>query len=238
MSDTEYETELIPDLVAKARISALYAGLDELKKTLNSVVDEVRFPWRFYPEPEVDEKAAIKQAMREIEDEIIHLERHYVRDPEQDAEMRMEIEASIALNGNHSDRAEWYLHTALEEERFQERIHDQIEYGYNDPEDGWVDGISERPNVGNCNICHNYIDFEDCVCVNGEFTCDMCYEDIRSWFEFLTRITNTYVVKDRWDSEVHWQCDAFVGRDGKWYLIEYPQEDNPNDRVIALEDDE
>lgn len=224
--------------VTEAKRDALKAAQRQLEGMVNTVENEPYFPWRERPEDWADKVRATKQALREITDEIISLEIS-MRDPEQYAEMKYEIEAAIAFSGNSNDRAEWYLHTDEQERLFQERIQDQVEYGYYDQEDGWVDGIRERPNVGTCPLCNaSGVWFEDeGDYVDGNYACSTCYPEVRAWFNFLSWITITYVMADRWDGEVHWDLEAFIGADSKWYRLEYPQEDDPAQRVVALEEE-
>lgn len=77
------------------------------------------------------------EALVELEDQIIDLEKS-LRDPEQDAEMRMEINAAIAMSGNWEDNASDYMHTPMQELRYQQSIHDEVRRGMDDEQGhGW-----------------------------------------------------------------------------------------------------
>ena len=75
----------------------------------------------------------------DLEDQIIDLE-NSLRDPEQDAEMRMEINAAIAMSGNWEDNASDYMHTPMQELRYQQAIYDQVRREMdNECGHGWED---------------------------------------------------------------------------------------------------
>jgi hypothetical protein len=80
-----------------------------------------------------------REALSELEDQIIDLE-NSLRDPEQDAERRMEINAAIAMSGNWGDNASDYMHTPMQERRYQQAIYDQVRREMdNECGHGWED---------------------------------------------------------------------------------------------------
>ena len=111
MSDTMIDNEVV-----KAKINGLYAAYRSLEQDSKpkSTDYQTILPWRIYNENSTttNRVAAVKQAMDEIADEIIFLE-NCLRDPMQDAEIRAEINASIAMNGNWDDCADDYMNTPM-----------------------------------------------------------------------------------------------------------------------------
>jgi hypothetical protein len=177
--------------VIEAQIAAMRAARSEMEKQISRAHSNAdpRLPWRFYDRPAVDTDG-LSEALYQIEAEIIGLERS-LRDPEQDAEMRAEINAQIALSGNWDDNASYYMHTPLEEERFQAGIWAQVEaehrndMGY----DYWA---------GPCPCCGAAVD-EDQICqVDGWDTCyTECYDEACNFAYFLSAVTLAPLKFDR-----------------------------------------
>jgi hypothetical protein len=167
----------------EARIRGLYAALRELEGAAKPRPEDYESlpPWR-YGERSEDRVAGVQTALMEIQDEIIGLE-HSFRDPVQDAEMRAEINAGIAMSGNWNDSASDYMHTPLEEELFQRGIERQVEREYMDERgyDYWS---------GPCPVCGGLTDIDDTVFVMGFDTCNHCYEEAVAWLHFIGFVTN------------------------------------------------
>jgi hypothetical protein len=201
MSDTMVDNE-----VAKAKINALYAAYEALERDSKPKPSDyqTRFPWRTYDEDTViDRVSAVKQAMNEIADEIISLE-HSLRDPIQDAEMRAEINASIAINGNWDDCADDYMHTPLQERLYQESIYRQMQYDYYDYE-----GMDWDP-FGPCQYCGTYGDYTEATYVAGYSTCyNGCYEEAAAFMYLLSMITGI-PVDVRYGTELYFEESEIV----------------------------
>lgn len=163
-------------------IKALYAARQSAKDSVETARNLPAKPWR--GEKFTDAIGPAKQALSAIESQIIDLEQS-LRDPEQDAEMRAEINAAIAINGNYSDDARLYMLTPMEEELFQQGIKRDIEYGYYHPEDGWVDGMYSHYSVGNCQFCNSTVMGDEVIHFDGWAGCENCYEDIKGLFAML-----------------------------------------------------
>jgi hypothetical protein len=188
-------------MTTQYKIKALWAAVENARKEVSSIRNTPVKPWS--GDTFVDEIAAAEEAVRALEDEVIALE-HSLRDPEQDAEMRAEINAAIALTGNYDDDASLYMHTPMEEERFQRSIHEQVRRSM-DEEHGYYDSY------GPCPTCKNMTDYEDCVQVGGETCCSHCVDDAVAFLHFLSRVTNTpFVMQGRWEDEY-----AFVREDDR-----------------------
>jgi hypothetical protein len=139
--------------------------------------------------------------MQELDSEIIALERS-LRDPEQDAEFRAEFYAEARMLGVRDD-IHLYMHTPHEEELFQERIQHQVDYGYWDEEDGWVDGIHgyDDCEYGPCPTCHTMSD--EWMSIDGHDCCDTCGPDAEAFMHFIGRITSTEVLQSgRWGTDL------------------------------------
>ena len=177
-----------------AKIKGLYAAYNSLRNDLSPRHDDyvTLLPWRNYEDTEpLNRLDGVKQAMSEIADEIIVLE-HSLRDPVQDAEMRAEINASIAINGNWDDCADDYLHTPMQERLYNEGIERAAQYTYDD-EHGFYD-----PH-GPCACCGTFTDHEESIYVAGYSTCYQgCYEEARAFAYLLAFITNTPTEENRW----------------------------------------
>jgi len=195
--------------MSKSKIQALRAARTNLLRQIEGHAGECRKPWRAVGAEQVDEREEMEVALVEITDEIIALERE-LRDPEQDAEMRAELAAEMAITGVQDD-PDLYMHTPMEEELFQERIHDEVEYGYFDPESGWVDGIYDQPNVGRCPVCKKdgvWFDDEGGF-LYGDYFCGACFDDGLAWLIFLAAVCNLHAVEHR----------------GEWSLREWSDND-------------
>ena len=195
MSDIMVDNEVV-----KAKINALYTAYESLERDSKpkSTDYQIRLPWRVYNEDVViDRVAAVRQAMNEIADEIISLE-YSLRDPMQDAEMRAEINASIAMNGNWDDCASNYMKTPFEERLYQENIYSQMQYDYD------YDSMDFDP-YGPCQCCGNYVDYTEASYVAGYTTCyDGCYPEAKGFMYFLSMITGISV-DVRYGSELYFE---------------------------------
>ena len=181
-------TLTIDNAVVEAKINALYIAYNELVRSASIIRNEPALPWR--DDKRVDHTAAIKQAMAEIADEIIGLE-HSLRDPIQDAEMRAEINASIAMNGNWNDSADDYLHTPMQERLYQESIEHSSRYDYDDER-------GDYSPYGPCPTCGGHVDLEDSVYVIGFSTCYNCQPEAEAFAYLLAIITNTDIQQNFW----------------------------------------
>jgi hypothetical protein len=170
------------------KIKGLYAAYDTLLRESKRTKNEPALPWR--TDETLDRVGAVKQALNEIEDEIIGLE-HSLRDPIQDAEMRAEINASIAMYGNWNDSADDYLHTPMQERLYQESIERSVQYAYDD-EHGFYEF------EGPCSTCHAHADYDECLYVAGYSTCSSCYDDTRAFALLLSMITNVPIEENRY----------------------------------------
>jgi hypothetical protein len=179
------------------KIKALYKQRKSLinsRKQLDHP-DYPILPWvEVDEEEEGDTKEQIDEAIYIVEGEIISLERS-LRDPEQDAEMRAEINASIALSGNWDDNASHYMHTPLEEEMFQEGIYRQVMYEH--------DGYDSEGEGYSCNVCQMHVWSDEATMINGWDFCTHCSRDGIAWFVFLAFIMGYGVDGGKWDYE--WQ---------------------------------
>ena len=185
MSDTMIDNEVV-----KAKINGLYAAYRSLEQDSKpkSTDYQTILPWRIYNEDSTttNRVTAVKQAMDEIADEIIFLE-NCLRDPMQDAEIRAEINASIAMNGNWDDCADDYMNTPMQERLYQENIQRMVQYDY-DSEHGFYDPC------GPCSCCGTFADYDECVYVAGYSTCyNGCYEEARVFMYILSMITGVAV---------------------------------------------
>jgi hypothetical protein len=192
-------------LQVERTLSALLKARDEVERTIKAPVpDEPRFPWRNYEDNYEVDTNLLNRTLADLDTQIIEIERAAYRDPEQDAEMRAEMYAEMAITGVRDDPA-LYMHTPHEERLFQERIAHEVNYGYHDPEDGWVDGIyGDAPAVGNCPTCNrSRVWFEDeLIHVDGYDTCwNGCSDEAISFMYFLGWLTNTQIDTGRFDSE-------------------------------------
>src|SRR5690606_19690339 len=133
-----------------------------LKQTRSKLIDlranppfvGPRFPWRNYPDDEpASKRPNYNEMIDSIEHQIIDIEQAAYRDPVQDAEMRAEMHAEMALTGVQDDPS-LYMHTPFEEELFQERIRHDIDYGYYDEDGSWNEGLyGDALNISDCPTC-------------------------------------------------------------------------------------
>jgi hypothetical protein len=184
------------------KIDALKQAQRNLESQIKSVQNEPRLPWR-ENEEWVDRVAGVKEALREITDEIIDLELS-LRDPMQDAEMRYEIQCAIAASGNWHDDASHYMHTPEQERQFQEMIEHQIDYGYYDEHGQWEEGLrSGWDTYGPCSTCGHQFDREETLFADGHETCDFCNGEAISWMHFIAFVTRVQLVEGgRWSDEI------------------------------------
>lgn len=183
-------------------IEALRAGLKIARANAEQASDEPFRPWRDDPSEKTNNVEAAKEAVHAIESQIIDLE-YSLRDPEQDAEIRAEINAAIALSGNWNDSASDYMHTPMEEELFQQQIQHDITHGYFDSDGFFEEGTYSGPHKGGCAFCGAIVWEDDEVMINGEASCDTCAPDIVALFIILCLFTKgaMYVDTDEWDTE-------------------------------------
>jgi hypothetical protein len=187
------ETATIVGVLKRAR-----AELLRLKERPVDV--EPSFPWRARPE-EV-ERPDYDSAIYDIEQQIIDIERAAYRDPEQDAEMRMEMQAEFALTGVRDDPS-LYMHTPFEEELFQERIRHDIDNGYYDDDGHWNEGLNGDSDYwsGPCPVCKTQTDVDEVHYLSGEQACLHCFEEAFTWMNFLAVVTNHKLRSNRYETE-------------------------------------
>lgn len=183
----------------KMLAKAMSETRERLMRELKSIKNRPARPWR--GETFVDEIAAAKAAITDVEDQIIDLE-YSLRDPEQDAEMRAEINAAIAMSGNWNDDASLYMHTPMEERLFQESIQHDIDFGYFDSDGGWNEGLysdyEPEPTCGFCNGSGQYAE----TFFNGEGICATCLPDIVGIYALMHLLGLGELRKcGRWDDE-------------------------------------
>ena len=193
------------DAQVERTLAALRKARNEVAATAEKpVATEPRLPWREYEDTYEVDRNLLRHTLDELDQQIIEIERAAYRDPVQDAEMRMELQAEMALTGVRDDPA-LYMHTPHEERLFQERIRHEVDYGYYDPEDGWVDGIygDRWAGIGNCVTCNRSgIDLEDqWFMIAGHDACDYCADEAVPFMHFLGWLTNTKVDGGRFDNE-------------------------------------
>jgi hypothetical protein len=179
------------------KIKAMYDARDSLEREIASLRNRPARPWRgesFY-----DEVKAAKSALNDIDDQIIELE-YSLRDPEQDAEIRAEINAAIAMSGNWNDDASHYMHTPMEERKFQEQIQHDINYGYYD-EGGWNEGMYDGPQMGSCEGCNAELWDDDVLFVNGTALCQGCVEDFLAMLILMTLFSGAWIETNKWETE-------------------------------------
>lgn len=193
-------------MTVELAIKSLKEARSALIDAKNGIVERSVLPWRMDEtvEPTVDYDGLIY----DIEQQIITVERKAYRNPEQDAEIYMELTASMAMSGVRDD-PHLYMHTPFEEELFQQRIEDQVRYGYYSDEEGWIDGIDERPNVGRCSTCgRDGVWFEDeAFMVAGWNTCEACNEEALGFFFLLALITNTATHSNKWETDWYYDME-------------------------------
>lgn len=174
-----------------------------LKQTRSKLIDlrdnppfvGPRFPWRNYPDDEpASKRPNYNEMIDSIEHQIIDIEQAAYRDPVQDAEMRAEMYAEMALTGVRDDPS-LYMHTPFEEELFQEQIRHDIDYGYYDEDGSWNEGLyGDALNISDCPTCGTQgVSWDDGECVSVDDEHDFCYvcaEEAIAFVYFLAYVTN------------------------------------------------
>lgn len=192
--DDDYQYEIEHEM-AKAKIAALEAAEKNLGYQLEDArrENEQEVPWR-REKPHVNKEEIIKRAIHDVQNEIIGLERS-LRDPEQDAEIRHEMMAEMAMNGCRDPWGEsrLYMHTAKEEELFQAGIWAQVEAEHRE-EMGYYD------EYGKCPCCGTMTD--EWMEIDGADCCTNCCEEVIYWLAFLSGVSHTtMVVCGRWKDQ-------------------------------------
>lgn len=160
------------------RIRSLRAALDEAKRGLQTAQHRNRRTepiWRYGHETEDNNLVELfKKEIHSLQRDIIDLERSLV-DPIEYAERKAEIQTAIAMNGNWDDRAEWYLHTPMEEELWQEQIDKSLAMEDQYSMDYWYDEAE-------CDSCLRCDSLEE---VMGKFICDTCFDEALAFAYFV-----------------------------------------------------
>lgn len=171
-----HELTEVDVLTIKAKISGLRFAREKLKNQSRNQRREGVLPWTTDDSKNHgDPREKISQAIMQIEDEIIGLE-YSLRDPYQDAELRAEINAAIAMSGNYGDSADYYMHTDMEEELFKESIYRQVYY-----EDGHMEY-----GPFSCPTCNAYPVYDDEILyINGDEVCSCCEERVTKLAEMV-----------------------------------------------------
>jgi hypothetical protein len=107
----------------------------------------------------------------------------------QDAEMRAEINASIAMNGNWDDCADDYMHTPMQERLYQQSIEHSMRY---DDDYGYFD------DSGECSTCHATVYYDTCTYIVGYSVCEHCYNEARAFLLLLSILTNVAIEENGW----------------------------------------
>ena len=189
-------------LQVERTLSALLKARDEVKRTIKAPVpDEPRFPWRNYEDTYEVDTDLLDRTLADLDAQIIEIERAAYRDPVQDAEMRAEMYAEMAITGVRDDPA-LYMHTPHEERLFQEGIQRQLQHGYYDSDGHWEDGWDTGDYwSGPCSRCHGHTDMDEVVYVDGHDCCQHCCDEAIGFMHFLGWLTNTKIDSSRFETE-------------------------------------
>lgn len=175
---------------AEYTIEALRQALRTAENNAASATNEPFRPWRDDDGERHDNVQAAKDAVRAIQDQIIDLEIS-MQDAEQIAEMRMELQAEMALTGVHDD-VSLYFHTPMQEEMFQAGIQRQVELEWMDEHGG--------PFKGSCEFCGAVLWDDEVQWMDGNGGCETCLPDILGLFLVLCLIAPwNYVSGDEWE---------------------------------------